>query len=462
MEDVMNVIEKEMPEGVIVQFGGQTAINLAGPLSRAGVQIMGSSLESIDTAEDREKFDAFLESLYIPRPKGASVTDAGAAIAAANRIGYPVVVRPSYVLGGRAMEIVYNEGDLRYYLTHAVQASPDRPVLVDRYMQGTEVEVDAVSDGNDVLIPGIMEHIERAGVHSGDSIAVYPPITLSEEIRNTVVDYTVRMARALKVKGIINVQYVVHENKLYVIEVNPRSSRTVPFLSKVTKVPMINLATRAAMGQSLASLGYSTGLLDPVDYTAVKAPVFSFAKITQVDIALGPEMKSTGEVIGIDYHFERALYKAIIASGIQIPDEGAILLTIADKDKQEALEIARGYAELGYPLVATEGTAKMFSDAGLKVESVRKVSEGSPHILDLIKSGVIRMVISTLTTGKLPEADGFKIRRSTVEHAIPCLTSLDTAKAVLDVLTVTRRRRLIYSMAMQDYAGNNRPVRELN
>ena len=462
MEDVMNVIEKEMPEGVIVQFGGQTAINLAGPLSRAGVQIMGSSLESIDTAEDREKFDAFLESLYIPRPKGASVTDAGAAIAAANRIGYPVVVRPSYVLGGRAMEIVYNEGDLRYYLTHAVQASPDRPVLVDRYMQGTEVEVDAVSDGNDVLIPGIMEHIERAGVHSGDSIAVYPPITLSEEIRNTVVDYTVRMARALKVKGIINVQYVVHENKLYVIEVNPRSSRTVPFLSKVTKVPMINLATRAAMGQSLASLGYSTGLLDPVEYTAVKAPVFSFAKITQVDIALGPEMKSTGEVIGIDYHFERALYKAIIASGIQIPDEGAILLTIADKDKQEALEIARGYAELGYPLVATEGTAKMFSDAGLKVESVRKVSEGSPHILDLIKSGVIRMVISTLTTGKLPEADGFKIRRSTVEHAIPCLTSLDTAKAVLDVLTVTRRRRLIYSMAMQDYAGNNRPVRELN
>ena len=462
MEDVMNVIEKEMPEGVIVQFGGQTAINLAGPLSRAGVQIMGSSLESIDTAEDREKFDAFLESLYIPRPTGASVTDAGAAIAAANRIGYPVVVRPSYVLGGRAMEIVYNEGDLRYYLTHAVQASPDRPVLVDRYMQGTEVEVDAVSDGNDVLIPGIMEHIERAGVHSGDSIAVYPPITLSEEIRNTVVDYTVRMARALKVKGIINVQYVVHENKLYVIEVNPRSSRTVPFLSKVTKVPMINLATRAAMGQSLASLGYSTGLLDPVDYTAVKAPVFSFAKITQVDIALGPEMKSTGEVIGIDYHFERALYKAIIASGIQIPDEGAILLTIADKDKQEALEIARGYAELGYPLVATEGTAKMFSDAGLKVESVRKVSEGSPHILDLIKSGVIRMVISTLTTGKLPEADGFKIRRSTVEHAIPCLTSLDTAKAVLDVLTVTRRRRLIYSMAMQDYAGNNRPVRELN
>ncbi len=460
IEDVMNVIDKEMPEGVIVQFGGQTAINLAAPLVKAGVQIMGTSLESIDTAEDREKFDAFLEDLYIPRPKGASVTDAGAAIAAANKIGYPVVVRPSYVLGGRAMEIVYNEGDLRYYLTHAVQASPDRPVLVDRYMQGTEVEVDAVSDGNDVLIPGIMEHIERAGVHSGDSIAVYPPITLSEEIRHTIVDYTVRMARALSVKGIINVQYVVHEGKLYVIEVNPRSSRTVPFLSKVTKVPMINLATRAAMGQSLASLGYTTGLLDPVNYTAVKAPVFSFAKITQVDIALGPEMKSTGEVIGIDYHFERALYKAIIASGIQIPDEGAILLTIADKDKQEALAIARGYAELGYPLMATEGTAKLFLEAGLKVEAVRKVSEGSPHILDLVKSGVIRMVISTLTSGKLPEADGFKIRRATVEHAIPCLTSLDTAKAVLDVLAVTRRRRLIYSMALQDYAGANNPGKE--
>lgn len=460
IEDVMNVIDKEMPEGVIVQFGGQTAINLAAPLVKAGVQIMGTSLTSIDTAEDREKFDDFLENLYIPRPKGASVIDAGAAIAAANKIGYPVVVRPSYVLGGRAMEIVYNEGDLRYYLTHAVQASPDHPVLVDRYMQGTEVEVDAVSDGNDVLIPGIMEHIERAGVHSGDSIAVYPPITLSDEIKNTIVDYTVRMARALSVKGIINVQYVVHDGKLYVIEVNPRSSRTVPFLSKVTKVPMINLATRAAMGQSLASLGYTTGLLDPVGYTAVKAPVFSFAKITQVDIALGPEMKSTGEVIGIDYHFERALYKAIIASGIQIPDEGAILLTIADKDKQEALDIARGYAELGYPLIATEGTARFFAEAGLQVQAVRKVSEGSPHILDLVRSGVIRMVISTLTSGKLPEADGFKIRRATVEHAIPCLTSLDTAKAVLDVLAVTRRRRLIYSMALQDYAGTNPTGRE--
>ena len=453
MEDVMNVIEKEMPEGVIVQFGGQTAINLAGPLSRAGVQIMGTSLEAIDTAEDREKFDEFLGNLYIPRPKGASVTDAGAAIAAANRIGYPVMVRPSYVLGGRAMEIVYNEGDLRHYLTYAVQASPDRPVLVDHYMQGTEVEVDAVSDGKDVLIPGIMEHVERAGVHSGDSIAVYPPVTLSDEIKNMIVDYTVRMARALAVKGIINVQYVVYDKQLYVIEVNPRSSRTVPFMSKVTKVPMINLATRAAMGQSLASLGYGTGLLEPVEYTAVKAPVFSFAKITQVDIALGPEMKSTGEVIGIDYHFERALYKAITASGIQIPDDGVILFTIADKDKQEALEIARGYAELGYHLMATDGTAKLFAAAGIKVESVHKVSEGSPHILDLIKSGVIRMVVSTLTTGKLPEADGFKIRRSTVEHAIPCLTSLDTAKAVLDVLTVTRRRRLIYSMALQDYAG---------
>ncbi|MBP2667062.1 MAG: Carbamoyl-phosphate synthase large subunit glutamine-dependent, partial [Firmicutes bacterium] len=462
MEDVMNVIDKEMPEGVIAQFGGQTAINLAGPLTRAGVKIMGTSLEAIDTAEDREKFDVFLEDLYIPRPKGASVTDAGAAIAAANRIGYPVVVRPSYVLGGRAMEIVYNEGDLRHYLTHAVQASPDRPVLVDRYMQGTEVEVDAVSDGKDVLIPGIMEHIERAGVHSGDSIAVYPPITLSDEIKNTIVDYTVRMARALSVKGIINVQYVVSDGKLYVIEVNPRSSRTVPFMSKVTKVPMINLATRAAMGQSLASLGYGTGLMEPVGFTAVKAPVFSFAKITKVDIALGPEMKSTGEVIGIDYHFERALYKAIIASGIRVPDEGVILFTIADKDKQESLAIARGYSELGYRIMATEGTAKLFAAADIKVEPVGKVSEGSPHILDMIRSNVIRMVVSTLTNGRMPEADGFKIRRSTVEHAIPCLTSLDTARAVLNVLTVTRQRRLIYSMALQDYAGATAPWRETN
>ncbi len=456
LEDVMNVIDKEQPEGVIVQFGGQTAINLAAGLVRAGVKIMGTSLEAIDTAEDREKFDEFLEKLYIPRPQGASVTDAGAAIAAAKRIGYPVVVRPSYVLGGRAMEIVYNEADLRNYLTYAVQASPDRPVLVDRYMQGTEVEVDAVSDGQDVLIPGIMEHIERAGVHSGDSIAVYPPRSLCDEIKNTIVDYTVRMARALSVKGIINVQYVVADGKLYVIEVNPRSSRTVPFLSKVTTVPMINLATRAAMGETLASHGYGTGLLEPADYTAVKAPVFSFAKIRQVDIALGPEMKSTGEVIGLDYHFERALYKAILASGIQIPEEGVILLTIADKDKQEAVELARGYAALGFRLMATEGTAKMFGQEGLPVETVRKVSEGSPHILDLIRGGIIRMVISTLTKGKQPEADGFKIRRATVEHAIPCLTSLDTAKAVLEVLTVTRRRRLVYAMALQDYAGRIR------
>ena len=453
IEDVLHIIDKEKPEGVIVQFGGQTAINLAAPLAAAGVKILGTSVEGIDRAEDRERFDAMLEELNIPRPKGMSVTCSEAAIAAANAIGYPVVVRPSYVLGGRAMEIVYTEKDLQHYLTHAVKASPEHPVLVDCYMEGVEVEVDAISDGVDVYIPGIMQHVERAGVHSGDSIAVYPPQSLEQQVQETIVEYTVRMARALKTKGMINIQYVVVAGQVYVIEVNPRSSRTVPFLSKVTTVPMVNLATRVAMGQSLASLGYGTGLRATTNYTAVKAPAFSFAKILQVDISLGPEMKSTGEVMGIDYHYPRALYKAIIASGINIPDGGTLLLTAADKDKEELLDLARGYAELGFNLIATTGTAIFLRSAGLNVETVNKVSEDPPHILDLIKAGKINMVISTLTQGKLPERDGFKIRRSTVEHAIPCLTSLDTAGAVLEVLTVMRRRRLLLAMAMQDYVG---------
>ncbi len=452
-EDVMNIIDKEKPEGVIVQFGGQTAINLAGPLAKAGVKVLGTSVDSIDRAEDRERFDELLEQNNIPRPKGSTVTNGIDAVIEANKIGYPVVVRPSYVLGGRAMEIVYTEEELKDYMTRAVKASPEHPVLVDRYMQGTEVEVDAISDGKDVFIPGIMEHVERAGVHSGDSIAVYPTKTLSQGVIATIVDYTTRLAVGLNVKGLINIQYVVVEEQVYVIEVNPRSSRTIPFLSKVTDVPMVNVATRVAMGESLISLGYKSGLLPAKPYTAVKAPVFSFSKMQQVDISLGPEMKSTGEVMGIDYHYARALYKAITGAGMNVPEYGTVLFTVADKDKQEGGELAKCLADLGYHLVATGGTAKHLQSLGLSVTLVDKVHEHKPDIIQMIKTGKINMVINTLTHGKEPERDGYKIRRATVEHAIPCFTSMDTAKAVVEVLTFMRERRLSYVLAIQDYVG---------
>ena len=454
IEDVLNIIDKEKPEGVIVQFGGQTAINLAGPLARAGVKILGTSVEDIDRAENREKFDALLEDLHIPRPRGASVVSEDEAVQAAAEIGFPVVVRPSYVLGGRAMEIVYSENEIRQYMRYAVKASPEYPVLVDRYMQGTEVEVDAISDGKDILIPGIMEHIERAGVHSGDSIAVYPPQTLSQNVMDMIVKYTQLLAQGLNVKGLINIQYVVVDENVYVIEVNPRSSRTIPFLSKITDVPMVNLATKIALGATVRSLGYEPGLLPFRPYIAVKAPVFSFAKMQQVDITLGPEMKSTGEVMGIDYHYARALYKALVASGMNMPPTGTVLLTVADKDKEEAVELAKGFAKLGYDLIATSGTAQYLSEAGVKLTTVvYKLGEEHPNILDMIKEGKINIVINTLTRGKEPERDGFKIRRATVEHAIPCLTSIDTAAAMLHVLDVMKGRRHVYVLALQDYVG---------
>ncbi|MEN6566334.1 MAG: carbamoyl-phosphate synthase large subunit [Veillonellales bacterium] len=452
-EDVLNIIDKEKPEGVIVQFGGQTAINLAESLAKAGVKIMGTSVENIDRAEDREKFDELLEKSNIPRPKGVTVTNGEDAVDETAKIGYPVVVRPSYVLGGRAMEIVYNEAELKDYMTRAVKASHEHPVLVDRYMQGTEVEVDAIADGEDVVIPGIMEHVERAGVHSGDSIAVYPPQSLSEKVIQTIVDYTKRLALGLKVKGLINIQYVVVDEVVYVIEVNPRSSRTIPFLSKVTDIPMVNVATRVAMGKTLRSLGYESGLLPPKPYIAVKAPVFSFAKMQQVDISLGPEMKSTGEVMGIDYYYARALYKALTAAGMNVPEQGTILFTVADKDKAEAGELAKGFAELGYHIVATGGTARFLQSIGLVVDTVQKVHEHKPDIIQMIKTGKINMVVNTLTHGREPQRDGYKIRRATVEHAIACLTSMDTVQEVLNVMTFVRERRLVYVLALQDYVG---------
>lgn len=453
-EDVLNIIDKEKPEGVIVQFGGQTAINLAASLQKAGVKVFGTSVNDIDRAEDRERFDEVLEQTKIPRPKGTSVTTVEGAVTAANEIGYPVMVRPSYVLGGRAMEIVYNEAELLDYMGRAVKVTPEHPVLVDRYMQGTEVEVDGISDGTDVIIPGIMEHIERAGVHSGDSIAVYPPQTLSSKVIYTIIDYTKRLATSLHVKGLLNIQYVVANDEVYVIEVNPRSSRTVPFLSKVTDIQMVNLATLIALGETIKGMGLKPGLADPKPYVAVKAPVFSFAKMQDVDISLGPEMKSTGEVMGIDYHYARALYKAITGAGMNIPTEGTILFTVADKDKAEMKQLAKAFSELDFRIVATEGTAKSIQSLGIDADIVGKVHERSIDIIQMIKTGKIHMVINTLTQGKGSSArDGFKIRRATVEHGIACLTSLDTAWEVLRVLNFMRERRLVYALALQDYVG---------
>ena len=452
-EDVLNIIDKEKPEGVIVQFGGQTAINLAASLAKAGVKIFGTSVDDIDRAEDRERFDEVLTQTHIPRPKGTSVTNLEEAFAGAKEIGYPVMVRPSYVLGGRAMEIVYNEDELRDYMSRAVKVTPDHPVLVDRYMEGTEVEVDGISDGVDVVIPGIMEHVERAGVHSGDSIAVYPPQTLSSKVIYTIIDYTKRLGVALHVKGLLNIQFVVKDGEVYIIEVNPRSSRTVPFLSKVTGISMVDIATEIALGATLKEKGFKSGLVPPRSYVAVKAPVFSFAKMTDVDIALGPEMKSTGEVIGIDYNYSRALYKAIVGSGMHIPTKGCILFTVADKDKEEMKQLAKAFADLGFEICATAGTAKAIQTMGIDVDVVGKVHERSADIIEMIKNGKINMVINTLTQGKHSMNDGFKIRRATVEHGVACLTSLDTAWEVLRVMSFMREHRLVYSLALQDYVG---------
>jgi carbamoyl-phosphate synthase large subunit len=433
-EDVMNVIEREQPLGVIVQFGGQTAINLAAPLSKAGVRILGTELENIDAAEDRKKFEALLRELEIAQPPGGTVTSVDQAVGMASNFGYPVLVRPSYVLGGRAMEIVYSDEELLSYMEYAVKINPEHPVLIDRYMLGKEVEVDAICDKETVLIPGIMEHIERAGVHSGDSIAVYPPQTVSENIKQQIIEITTKIARGLQVVGLVNIQFVIYKEQVYVIEVNPRSSRTVPFLSKVTKIPMANVATRVIMGEKLADMGYQTGLWPEDDFVSVKVPVFSFAKLRRVDTTLGPEMKSTGEVMGRDKNFSKALYKGLIGSGMKIPPTGAIIATVADKDKEEATEILRGFYNLGYKIVATGGTADALEQAGLRVTRVNKLSEGTPNILDLIRNGEAHFVVNTLTKGKTPERDGFRIRREAVENGVVCMTSLDTVNALLHML----------------------------
>lgn len=436
-EDVMNVIELEQPIGVIVQFGGQTAINLAEPLTAAGVKILGTTIEDLDRAENRDLFEQALKELDISQPLGDTATSKEEAVVIASRIGYPVLVRPSYVLGGRAMEIVENQRDLEDYMEHAVKASPEHPVLVDRYLLGGECEVDAICDGETVLIPGIMEHIERAGVHSGDSMAVYPPQTLSESIKKTIEDYTIRLALGLNCVGMMNIQFVIHENEVYVIEVNPRASRTVPFLSKVTGIPMAQIATKAILGEKLKTLGYENGLYPETKEVHVKAPVFSFTKLQKVDTYLGPEMKSTGEVMGSDRQLDKALYKAFEASGLHLPEYGAVLFTIADETKEEALELAKRFTEIGYSLIGTKHTAAYFEKNGLVVETVAKISEeaAEKNVVDLIRDGKTQVVVNTIDKDRgNASKDGFIIRREAVEHGIPLFTSLDTADAIVRVM----------------------------
>ena len=434
-EDVMNIIELEKPKGVVVQFGGQTAINLADKLAAHGVQILGTSLEDLDRAENRNKFEAALQEMGIPQPLGKTCFTKEEAVVIAQEIGFPVLVRPSYVLGGRAMEIVYDETELAHYMTNAVKENSEHPILIDRYLTGKEVEVDAISDGETVVIPGIMEHIERAGVHSGDSIAVYPPQNINQEQINTLVDYTERLAKGLKVIGLMNIQYVLFEGNVYVIEVNPRSSRTVPFLSKITEIPMANLATKVILGQKLKDLGYKNGLAPIKNGVFVKVPVFSFSKLTRVDISLGPEMKSTGEVMGKDVTLEKALYKGLIGAGRKVPLHGSILFTVADKHKPEACEMARRFQEIGFKIWATEGTAKYFEENGVRTKIGYKIEENPEiNLIDLIQAGKVQYIVNTMTKGKQAERDGFQIRRTSVENGVPCLTSMDTVEAILKVI----------------------------
>ncbi len=442
IEDVMHVIDLEQPLGVVVQFGGQTAINLADQLVERGVKILGTSLENIDRAEDRHEFEEMLHKLNIPQPQGETAVEVEEAVSIANRIGYPVLVRPSYVLGGRAMEIVHNDDDLRVYMATAVkEISHDAPILVDKYIIGKEMEVDAICDGEHVYIPGIMEHIERAGVHSGDSISVYPAPTASQKVKDTITDYAIRIGKGFHFIGLYNIQFIVETDKqsgeecVYVLEVNPRSSRTVPFLSKVTNVPMSYVATRCVLGDSLAEQGYEEGVHPEGERVFVKAPVFSFAKLRSVDTTLGPEMKSTGEALGGDVTLEKALYKALLASGVKIPLHGNVLITVADDDKQEGLKIAKRFSAIGYGIYATKGTAQYLCENGIYVKTVDKVKEETDNnVIDVIRKGRVNYVVNTMSISSEVSRDGFEIRRAAAENNISCFTSLDTANAILRVL----------------------------
>ena len=429
-EDVENIVRLEKPDGAVVQFGGQTAIKLTESLMKMGVPILGTKAEDVDAAEDRELFDRILEETQIPRAEGGTVYTAEEAKEVANRLGYPVLVRPSYVLGGQGMQIAISDEEIEEFMEVINRIAQDHPILVDKYLQGRELEVDAVCDGTDILIPGIMEHIERTGVHSGDSISVYPAYTVSDHVKETIAEYTRRLAKALHVKGLINIQFIAVGEEIYVIEVNPRSSRTVPYISKVTGIPIVDLATEVIIGKTIRELGYEPGLQKEADYVAIKMPVFSFEKIRGAEISLGPEMKSTGECLGIAKTFNEALYKAYLGAGIDLPKHKQMIITVKDADKGEAIEIGRRFEKLGYKIYATRSTAKALNDAGVKARKVNKINQESPTVMDLILGHRIDLVIDTPTQGRDKSRDGFLIRRTSIETGVNCITALDTAKAL--------------------------------
>ena len=441
-EDAESIVDLEKPDGAVVQFGGQTAIKLTESLMKMGVPILGTSAENVDAAEDRELFDEILEKCEIPRPTGGTVFTAEEAKEVANRLGYPVLVRPSYVLGGQGMQIAIDDHDVDEFIGIINRIAQDHPILVDKYLQGKEIEVDAVCDGEDILIPGIMEHIERAGIHSGDSISVYPAKSITEKTKKTIEEYTKRLAQSLHVIGLINIQFIVCGEDVYVIEVNPRSSRTVPYISKVTGIPIVPLASKVIMGHKIKDLGYTPGLQPEADYFAVKMPVFSFEKIRDADISLGPEMKSTGECLGIAKTFDEALYKAFLGAGIKLPKFKNMIMTVKDEDKEEAVEIGRRFADIGYKIFATAGTAETLKNAGVKAIAVNKIEQESPNLMDLILGHKIDLVIDTPPQGVEHSKDGFVIRRSAIETGVNVLTAIDTAKALITSLENTDIKKL--------------------
>ena len=433
-EDVENIVNIEKPDGAVVQFGGQTAIKLTESLMKMGVPILGTKAEDVDAAEDRELFDEILQKTEIPRAAGGTVYTAEEAKAVANRLGYPVLVRPSYVLGGQGMQIATNDEEIEVFMEIINRIAQDHPILVDKYLQGKEIEVDAVCDGEDILIPGIMEHIERTGIHSGDSISVYPAPTINQTVKEKIAEYTRRLAMALHVKGLINIQFIAIGEEVYVIEVNPRSSRTVPYISKVTGIPIVDLATEVILGHTIKELGYKPGLQPEAAYFAIKMPVFSFEKIRGAEISLGPEMKSTGECLGIAKTFNEALYKAFLGAGVVLPRHKQMIMTVKDADKPEAVEIGRRFADLGYTIYATRSTAKALSDAGVKVRKINKISQESPNVMDLLLGHKIDLVIDTPTQGRDKSRDGFLIRRTAIETGVYCITAMDTANALVTSL----------------------------
>ncbi len=429
-EDVESIVRLEQPDGAVVQFGGQTAIKLTESLMKMGVPILGTKAEDVDAAEDRELFDKILEQTEIPRAAGGTVFTAEEAKAVANRLGYPVLVRPSYVLGGQGMQIAYSDQEIEEFMEIINRIAQDHPILVDKYLQGKEIEVDAVCDGTDILIPGIMEHIERTGVHSGDSISVYPAPTISTKVKEKIVEYTRRLARALHVVGLINIQFIAMDEDVYVIEVNPRSSRTVPYISKVTGIPIVDLATQVIIGNTLKGLGYPVGLAPEAEYVAIKMPVFSFEKLRGAEISLGPEMKSTGECLGIGKTFDEALYKAFLGAGVVLPKYKQMIMTVKDADKPEAVDIAKRFEALGYKIYATRSTAKYLQGHGVEARRINKISQESPNVMDLILGHKIDLVIDTPTQGRDKSRDGFLIRRNAIETGVYCITAMDTANAL--------------------------------